>query len=187
MIWNQTAALDCHRCVDNSYGDDQERPAVASASCTACPPSMYTADHWGAAAPANGYTDQSACKVDSGWGMTESTAVEICQVGFYNSGQKHSPCTACPNGYTTLGTASNSSNDCVIHPGWYYDTSKGLPAPCVKGYWSSGGTAVLPEPSSCTACATGYTTHEQESGQSTDCAGECDKLTLMSACLYLAV
>jgi len=182
------AAISLCRCAANYYGDDQERPAVASARCTACPPNMYTNDYWGATAPADGYTDESACKVDAGWGMTDSSVVEICEVGFYNPGQDRLPCTACPNGYTTLSTGSDSSDDCVIRPGWYYDAVTSLPAPCDKGSWSSGGTAQQREPSSCTACATGYTTQDQESDQLTDCAGECCPLAVTSTyctCLSL--
>eukprot|EP00775_Hariotina_reticulata_P003830 gene3830-4087_t len=164
-----TPTLIASRCVDNSYGDNQDREVVASARCTACPPNMYTDEFWGGAAPANGYTDQSACKVDAGWGATESS-VEICEVGFYNSGQNRLPCTACPTGYTTLDTGASSIADCVIGAGWYFDTAKNLPAPCDTGSWSGGGTVQQREPSSCTACSTGYTTQEQESDLATDCA-----------------
>jgi hypothetical protein len=159
------------RCVDNSYGDNHDREAVASARCTACPPHMYTDEFWGGAAPDKGFTDQSACKVDAGWGMTEGSA-ETCEVGFYNPGLNRLPCTTCPTGYTTLGTGASSIGDCVIRPGWFYDTAQDLPAPCDAGSWSSGGTAQQPEPSSCTACDTGYTTQEQESERPADCAGE---------------
>eukprot|EP00775_Hariotina_reticulata_P003324 gene3324-3601_t len=165
-----TPTLVASRCLSNTYGDDKDRVAVASARCTACPVNMFTDDKWGATPPTNGYTDQTDCKVDDGWGMTESSVVEICQVGFYNPGQNRLPCTACPNGYTTLGTGSNTSTDCVIRPGWYFDTAKNLPAPCDKGSWSSGGTALDREPSTCNACSTGYTTQEQEADQAADCA-----------------
>eukprot|EP00775_Hariotina_reticulata_P006225 gene6225-6462_t len=165
-----TPTLIASRCVDNSYGDDQDRVAVASARCTACPPNMFTAEFWGGTAPANGYTDQTACKVDAGWGMTESAVAEVCQVGFYNAGQNRLPCQSCPEGFTTLNAESSSIVDCVIVAGWYYDTAKSLPAPCDKGTWSPGGDNNVHAPSSCTACSTGYTTQEQESDLATDCA-----------------
>lgn len=145
--------------------------AVASARCTSCPPNMYTSDKWGTAAPATGYKNQTECLVDAGWGTTE-TSVDICQVGFYNVGQNRLPCTPCDNGYTTLGTNSTSVNNCVIKAGWFYDAGKSLPAPCDKGTYSAGGDANTREPTSCTACATGYSTQEQESESADDCGGE---------------
>lgn len=146
--------------------------AVASAKCSPCPANMYTADgKWGDAAPPNGYTNESSCLVLAGWGTTE-TAVDICQVGFYNAGKNRVPCQPCANGYTTLGTNSTAVSNCVIKAGWYLDAGKDLPAPCDKGSYSAGGTASVPAPTSCTPCSAGYTTQEQESEDAADCAGE---------------
>jgi hypothetical protein len=148
---------------------------------------MYTADKWGDAAPATGYKNQTECLVAAGWGTTE-TSVDICQVGFYNVGKNRNPCTPCTNGYTTLGTNSTLATDCVIKAGWFYDTVKELPAPCDKGSYSAGGDAVTREPASCTPCATGYSTQEQESEAASDCAGEhqgCAKRLACAASLLL--
>jgi len=85
------------------------------------------------------------------------------------------PCTACPDGYTTLTVAEGAASlgDCVIQPGWYYDRNKTLAAPCVKGSYSVGATAQAQEVFECTLCAAGYTTTEQESTSMADCNGEC--------------
>jgi hypothetical protein len=132
---------------------------------------MFTDEKWGAAAPATGYTSEAACKVDAGYGLTE-TAVEECQIGFYNAGQNRLPCTACTAGYTTLDTKQDSPLDCVIRKGWFYDADKALPAPCDKGSYSTGGNATVREPPSCTSCGSGYTTQEQEAESADECAGE---------------
>jgi hypothetical protein len=132
---------------------------------------MYTADKWGDAAPPNGYTSELSCLVLAGWGTTE-TSVDICLVGFYNPGKNRNPCLPCDNGYTTLGTNSTTANDCVIKAGWFFDADKSLPAPCDKGSYSTGGTALERQPQSCTPCSDGYTTQEQESEDASDCAGE---------------
>lgn len=173
------AALLPRRCILNSYGDDVYRVAVASARCTACPPNTFTAEKWGAASPADGFTSELECKVDAGFGLTE-TAVEECQIGFYNPGQNRLPCTACAAGYTTLATQQDAETDCVIKKGWFYDAGKALPAPCDKGTYSTGGTATEREPSSCTPCDTGYTTQEQEAESADECAGELKHLLVAS-------
>jgi hypothetical protein len=133
---------------------------------------MFPVEMWGSAAPATCYTSVAACKVDAGFGLTE-TAVEECQIGFYNAGQNRLPCTACAAGYTTLATQQDAATDCVIRKGWFYDAVRSLPAPCDKGSYSTGGTVALREPQSCTACDAGYTTQEQEAESADECAGEC--------------
>eukprot|EP00775_Hariotina_reticulata_P004056 gene4056-4303_t len=161
--------LSASPCIANSYGDDQFRVATASARCTPCPANMFTDERWGVTAPANGYTDQVACKVDAGWGLTEAGAVEACQAGFYNPGRNRQPCTKCPNGYTTLNGSAVNITDCVIRPGWFFDTDRSLPAPCERGTYSTGGSATVRQPGNCTVCPTGYSTQVQESDQASDC------------------
>jgi hypothetical protein len=44
-----------------------------------------------------------------------------------------------------------------------------IPAPCDKGTYSTGGTEAAPN-ATCTACATGFSTHEDESTSDAECA-----------------
>jgi len=128
---------------------------------------MYTVEQWGASSPPNGFTSFEACKVAPGWGVVSETTVEPCQVGFYNAGQNRLPCTACPEGWTTLGNASTSASDCnVLQPGFYRDANTSQVLPCPHGYFSSGSTT------SCTQCPAGYTTADTESASADDCSGE---------------
>jgi hypothetical protein len=49
--------------------------------------------------------------------------------------------------------------------------SRGLPSPCNKGTYSTGGSAGAPG-GSCVACATGFTTQETAAESEEDCNSE---------------
>jgi len=87
---------------------------------------MYTSDKWTlGSAPVGGYINETVCMVDAGFGTTE-TGVDKCLVGFYNAGQNRDPCTACPNGYTTLADSQDALTDCAIKAGWFFNSVASL-------------------------------------------------------------
>jgi hypothetical protein len=113
------------------------------------------------------YTSEAACLVKPGWGTT-STIPQECPLGTFNEGKNRLPCQHCPTGFTTEDTAKTSADACVVQAGWKMGTD-GIPAPCDKGTYSEGGTEAAPN-ATCSACNTGYSTQEDESTSSDECA-----------------
>lgn len=136
-------------CVNGSYGDNVDRPAVAGSRCSTCGPNMFTPDLLeDAVSPAGGYTSEDACKLQPGWGMTQ-TMVERCQVGTFNPGKNRLPCESCPNGYTTLGEGKTSRADCVLQPGWCVRLAAVRVASMMRGCLRHAPTAALLLPWPC--------------------------------------
>lgn len=164
-------------CVDNQYGINDTRPAVAGARCTPCGANLLTGENLpslNTTAPTTGYQNDQACLTQPGWGLPTSGVAEQCPLGTWSAGGSRSPCTPCDGGYTTLQIGSTSDDDCVIIPGWRYNSAvnPAVPEPCDKGTWSAGGTNVTRQPTTCTACGTGFTTQEDEATSAADCNGE---------------
>jgi hypothetical protein len=157
------------RCEKNTYGDSVDRAAVANARCTACPADMFTMDTLESRTLNDGelYTSEAACLVKPGWGTTSTTPQE-CPVGTFNEGKNRSPCHHCSTGYTTVAAGKTSESQCVVQAGWAM-AADGIPEPCDKGTYSTGGTEGAPN-ATCTACSTGYSTQEDESTTADECA-----------------
>jgi hypothetical protein len=156
-------------CEKNTYGDSVDRAAVANARCTACPADMFTMDTLESRTRNSNeyYTSEAACLVKPGWGTTSTTPQE-CAVGTFNEGKNRSPCHHCGTGWTTVAAGKTSESQCVVQAGWAM-AADGIPAPCDKGKYSTGGTEAAPN-ATCTACNPGYSTQEDESTSATECA-----------------
>ena len=105
--------------------------------------------------------------VAAGWGMT-TTAPQRCPVGTYNAGQNRLPCTPCATGLTTVADGRTSATQCVVQAGWRMG-GDGIPAPCDKGTYSTGGTELAPN-ATCTACGTGLSTQDDAATEAGDCS-----------------
>ncbi|KAF8057859.1 Slbp [Scenedesmus sp. PABB004] len=164
-----TSPLAAAKCTTNSYGDDSPRPATSVARCTPCAQDTYTLDTLtGVPLAANAfYTSEQDCKVKAGWGLTNTDPNE-CAKGSWNAGNNRAACTPCAAGRTTSSTGATAATDCVIQPGWRLAGS--VPAPCDKGSWSAGGVAGSADPTTCTPCASGFTTADDEATSAGDCA-----------------
>eukprot|EP00775_Hariotina_reticulata_P003781 gene3781-4040_t len=156
-------------CVQGSIGDAMPRPATFSARCVNCPANFMTVDMFTGVPATEGYTSESACVLQAGWGTTQSNLVEQCRVGTFNTGGNRQPCTECPSGYTTRQEASTNSSQCVVQPGWELDVALNIPKPCDKGFYSTGGT-VENRNAVCEQCPDGFTTQESESTTSDECS-----------------
>ncbi|KAF6251142.1 hypothetical protein COO60DRAFT_1677280 [Scenedesmus sp. NREL 46B-D3] len=156
-------------CQQDTYGHDVDRVAVANARCTACPTDMFTLDTLEGRARNESelYTSEAACLVKPGWGTT-STIPQECPVGTFNEGNNRAPCQQCGTGWTTVAAARTSEDQCVVQAGWQMAVD-GIPAPCDKGTFSTGGTELAPN-ATCTACDNGYSTQEDESTAVEECA-----------------
>jgi hypothetical protein len=157
------------KCQQNTYGHNETRVAVANARCTACPSNMFTIEILDERALNAGdlYISEAACLVKAGWGTT-STIPQECPVGTYNAGKNRLACQHCDTGFTTVGTAKTSGDACVVQPGWKMG-SDGIPAPCDKGTYSTGGTEAAPN-ATCSNCGDGYSTQEDEATTVDECA-----------------
>ncbi|KIZ04286.1 hypothetical protein MNEG_3672 [Monoraphidium neglectum] len=97
-----------------------------------------------------------------GWGTGDTSAA--CDAGFYNPGYNTRKCTKCPGDLTTLGTNSNSTQDCQAPIGSYY--LRGKAVACARGTYKT-----FVGNQDCTSCPTGVTTVAGEVGKtaSSDC------------------
>ncbi|KAF6264065.1 hypothetical protein COO60DRAFT_1663488 [Scenedesmus sp. NREL 46B-D3] len=154
-------------CEQNTYGHDVDRVAVANARCTACPTDMFTLDVLEGAPRSGLYTSEAACLVKPGWGTT-ATIPQECPVGTFNEGKNRLPCQQCETGLTTVDVGKTSEDQCVVQAGWQM-AADGIPAPCDKGSYSTGGTEQAPN-ATCTECGGGYSTQEDESTAAAECA-----------------
>jgi hypothetical protein len=130
----------CSGCTANTY-----KPAVGSATCTACPGFSTT----------NGATAQltiASCRCPAGYTGADSSACTPCAINTYKTDWSSNTCTICPSNSQTASTASPSLSSCQCSPG--YTGSNGGPCTaCDIGKYKSS-----PGSSSCTTCPSGATT-----------------------------
>ncbi|KAF8059695.1 SVEP1 [Scenedesmus sp. PABB004] len=171
---NQTSptkmAIPCER---GSYGDMDDRQALSTARCMACPPRTTTRDKL-TNTPRNAstlYTSEEDCLLSPGWGMGAG-GPEPCEPGTYNAGLNREGCDSCETGRTGPAEASSSAT-CFVEPGQYLAAGNVITA-CDKGTWSPGGNITAPNPTSCNACPTGTSTpSDGDSAKSIDDCSEC--------------
>uniref|UniRef100_A0A383VRV3 Tyrosine-protein kinase ephrin type A/B receptor-like domain-containing protein n=1 Tax=Tetradesmus obliquus TaxID=3088 RepID=A0A383VRV3_TETOB len=156
-------------CEKNTFGDDTSRVVASDARCNACPGDTYTLDTLENRNRSSNelYTSDADCLVKPGWGTT-STIPQECPVGTYNEGKNRLPCKQCGTGWTTVSTGRTSESQCVIQAGWKMGAD-GIPDPCDKGSFSTGGTEAAPN-ATCILCPNGWTTQTDEATREAECA-----------------
>lgn len=168
-------------CTNNTYGGDTEREVVADSTCQPCGANMFTNDTLTGVAATEPYTVEEDCLVAPGWGRSGEQIIR-CELGTYSLGFHREACETCPTATTTFAVGADSEDLCWTQPGWYTDNTTNIAAPCDKGTYSTGGTA-LNHGAECVACPIGFTTMEDESVNSTDCSSECrDAPARLGAC-----
>eukprot|EP00775_Hariotina_reticulata_P002655 gene2654-2954_t len=130
------------KCLQNTYGVPTARLATAAAVCFPCRGNMYTMDWLTNVTVTDGYMTEDVCVVKPGWGVDATGMVVRCPLGFVNPGYNRGPCDSCPAGYWGIPDDPKNVDAmtvCVIKPGWMMDGVSGLPKPCDKGTFGTGG------------------------------------------------
>jgi len=165
------------QCSAGLFGYPVDTFGIFSLPCRACQAGMATWDQ-NSASPGNAPNTTNVtnsvvqnmspddCWTMPGYGYDKKAqASKICEPGFYNAGWNKDPCYPCGDGYTTASEGAQAESECVIAPGWFWDTRALKPVPCDKGFWCPG-LSLLAEP---VQCPNGTTTSQEGSKAKADC------------------
>ena len=175
------------KCENGVFGYSNDTFGIFNLPCRPCQAGMTTWDQNpnvdAATQAAVLNTDTDSCWARPGVGYDKKAqAAKTCEKGTYNAGWNKDPCMVCKDGYTTVSEGSTSESDCVVAPGWYWDTAVTQVVLCDVGYYCEGLTARADR----VQCPVGTTTREQGADSINDCDGESHNLFLrisMSHCM----
>jgi hypothetical protein len=156
------------KCLNGTYGYPVDTFGLSTLPCRPCPAGMSTMDAKdGNTSIAN--TQPTDCYTLPGFGYDKKAqAAKQCDAGSYAAGWTREPCMLCSDGYSTAAAGATAQQECVVAPGWYWDTRAGQVTPCGEGDYCLGGTLDAAP----VACPNGTTTRKEGAGAVADCDGE---------------